>query len=320
MAPLVVALGEAMLRLSPPAHGRLEEARALDVHVAGSELNVAVALASLGVPSRWMSALPDTPLGRRVVFDARAAGVDTTYVQRVEARMGLFFVEFGVEPRATSVWYDREQSAFRAMREVNAAALDGATYAVVSGVTAALGPEGRAITAQFATLALDAGAALCIDVNYRSRLWSGDDAREALAPVIARAQVVVCSRADAAEVFGITGDDPLDVLDQLRNQYASAADAVVLTLGASGAVAVEGDAAPVAQDAYPSGSMDRIGAGDAFVAGLLWGLSQSVPLRDSLARGAALAALKRTVPGDFARFTADEVLEVVADPQRALVR
>ena len=97
MAPLVVALGEAMLRLSPPANGRLEEARTLDIHVAGSELNVAVALASLGLQSRWISALPDTPLGRRALLDVRAAGVDAAYVQQVDARMGLFFVEFGAE-------------------------------------------------------------------------------------------------------------------------------------------------------------------------------------------------------------------------------
>jgi 2-dehydro-3-deoxygluconokinase len=320
MAPRVVTIGEAMLRLSPPGHGRLEEARTFDVHVAGSELNVAVAAAGLGLESRWISALPDTPLGRRVLLDARAAGVDTAYVQQVDARMGLFFIEFGVEPRPTAVWYDREHSAFRAMADFDAAALDGASHAVVSGITPALGPSGRAAAERFAELALAAGAVLCVDVNHRARLWSGEQAREALEPLVACAQVVVCSRGDAESVFGITGDEAVDVLDELRRAQAPGAEVVVLTLGADGAIAAERDATPVVQPAYPSPAVDRIGGGDAFLAGLIWGLSENAPLPESLARGAALAALKRTVAGDLARFTRDEVLAVVADPQKALVR
>jgi 2-dehydro-3-deoxygluconokinase len=316
----VVTLGEAMLRLSPPAGGRLEEVATLDVHVAGAELNVAVALASLGVAASWISALPDSPLGRRVLREARAAGVDTQHVELRDGRMGLFFVEFGLEPRPTSVWYDRERSAFRALGDFDPGALEGARYAVVSGVTAALGAAGRALTERFARLAREAGAKLCLDVNHRRRLWSGEEARSTLAPLLAEAEVVVCSRSDAAEVLGIEGAEPADVIDELMREHAHNAELVVITLGAAGALGAQRGGAPVLQPAYPAALRDRVGGGDAFVAGLLWGLVEDAGLGESLARGAALAALKRTVAGDLARFTRDEVLAVLANPQSALLR
>jgi 2-dehydro-3-deoxygluconokinase len=309
-----------MLRLSPPASGRLEEAGSLDVHVAGAELNVAVALASLGVSAGWISALPDSPLGRRVLRDARAAGVDTQHVQLRDGRMGLFFVEFGLGPRPTSVWYDRERSAFLALGDIDPVALEGARYAVVSGVTPALGARGRALAERFAASAREAGAKLCVDVNHRTRLWSGEEARSALAPLVAQADVVVCSRVDAAEVFGFGGAEPEELVDALMREQAENAELVVLTLGAAGALGLERGGAPVLQPAYPDAARDRVGGGDAFLAGLLWGLLEDTGLSESLARGAALAALKRTVAGDLARFTRDEVLAVLANPQASLLR
>jgi 2-dehydro-3-deoxygluconokinase len=321
VSSLVVTLGEAMLRLSPPDGGRLEQAASLDAHVAGSELNLAVALASLGVPARWLSALPDTPLGRRVASDARAAGVDTGHVEWVEGgRLGLFFVEFGVPPRPTSVLYDRGHSAFGRMAALDDGALDGARFAVVSGVTAALGDTGRALAERFAQLAGEAGAGLCIDVNHRSRLWSADEARAALTPLAERAEVVVCSRADAETVFGITHERPEDALRAFREGVAPHSGVVVVTLGGGGAVAAAGDADPLHQAAYPAAVRDRFGGGDAFMAGLLWGLVEDAPLDDALQRAAALAALKCTVAGDFARFTQAEVRAVICDPATVLLR
>jgi 2-dehydro-3-deoxygluconokinase len=318
--PRVVALGEAMLRLSPPGGGRLDDARSLEVHVAGSELNVAVALSSLGVSTRWISALPDTPLGRRVLADARAAGVDTRYVQLLAGRMGLFFIEFGSEPRPTSVWYDRDGSAFRQLDDIDGLAVDGARYAVVSGVTPALGASGQALTTRFAERAQEAGAGLCVDVNHRSRLWSAEDARAALTPLLERAEVVVCSQADAAEVFDIRAGTRDAVLEELRERHAPQAELVVITMGADGVVASERGRSFAYQPAFDSAVRDRIGGGDAFVAGLLWGLLEEAGVPDSLARGTALAALKQTVAGDLARFTPAEVMEVIANPNKVLVR
>jgi 2-dehydro-3-deoxygluconokinase len=309
-----------MLRLSPPDTGRLDQVTTLDAHVAGSELNVAVALAALGVSTRWISAVPDTPLGRRVTDEVRAAGVDCDHIAVIGGRLGVFFVEFGIPPRPTSVWYDRAGSSFTELEDFDASALDGARMAAVSGVTPALGESSRSLTERFVHAASEVGAGLCVDVNHRSRLWSGDEARAALEPLVAQAEVVVCSRRDAEVVFGITADDADEALLALRADYAPDAAVVVLTLGERGAVGTTGDGELVHQPAFRGAVRDRIGGGDAFTAGLLWGLLDDAGLAAALARGAALAALKRTVAGDLARFTPGEVLAVVADPEAALLR
>ena len=125
-----------MLRLSPSDRGRLQESARLDAHVAGAEANVATALASLGVETAWVSALPENPLGQRVARTLRAAGVDLgRVVWKADARLGLFFIEFGASPRPTTVWYDRAGSAFSAMTTCDPSALAGAGYAVTSGIT-----------------------------------------------------------------------------------------------------------------------------------------------------------------------------------------
>jgi 2-dehydro-3-deoxygluconokinase len=206
------------------------------------------------------------------------------------------------------------------MAALDGGALEGARFAAVSGVTPALGDAGRAQAERFAQLAGEAGAGLCIDVNHRSRLWSADDARAALTPLAERAEVVVCSRADAEAVFGIAHEHPEDALRAFRNDVAPHSGVVVLTLGGGGAVGVAGDGDPVHQAAYPATVRDRFGGGDAFMAGLLWGLVEDAPLDDALQRGAALAALKCTVRGDFARFTQGEVRAVISDPATALLR
>lgn len=317
--PSVVTLGEAMLRLSPPDRGRLADVETLRAHVAGSEANVAVALASLGVPTRWVSALPENPLGRRVQRELAAAGVDLAGVEWApRGRVGLFFVEFGAAPRATSVVYDRAGSAFAAMDVFREDLLDGARFAVVSGVTPALGRQSRALTERFVAAARARGAGLCVDVNYRARLWGPEEARAGLADLLRAAEIVVCSTRDARTVFGCTGD-ATDVLAELQAEWAPDAAHVVVTCGVEGAVSSRAAGGPLRQDAIATEVVDRFGAGDAFVAGLLWGLMRGTP-EFALRAAVALGALKCTVTGDLARFSADELEAVIDHPGTVLVR
>lgn len=311
------ALGEAMLRLSPPDGGRLEEAARLEVHPAGAELNVAVAVASLGMDAAWVSALPDSPLGRRVVREVAGAGVDVSRVRWVEeSRMGLFFVELGPAPRGASVLYDRRDSAF-AQVEPDLSGINGGDWLVVSGVTAALGEaQGAALDAAIAT-ARDAGARVCFDVNYRSRLWPASGAAPRLRALSQLADVVVCSERDARGVFGLDGDAER-VAGALRAECAPGAGVVVLTRGAEGSIGVVAEKA-VRQPAFAATVVDRLGVGDAFVAGLIWGLERGGPA-DALRMASALAALKCTVSGDFARFRPEEVERVIAGVGEAPVR
>src|SRR3954454_6511374 len=164
----VVALGEAMFRLTAPEGDRLRGADTLSVHVAGAECNVAVALARLGVSAAWVSALPESVVGRRVADEVGAAGVDLAGVSWIAgARLGLFFVDAGIPPRPTSVVYDRAGSAFAGLEAFDAARLDGARFAVLSGITPALGAASRVLAERFVAAAAAAGARLCLDVNFR---------------------------------------------------------------------------------------------------------------------------------------------------------
>jgi 2-dehydro-3-deoxygluconokinase len=317
-SPRVVALGESMLRLS--THDRLAHADQLEVHVAGSESNVAVALAQLGWNATWFSTLPSTPPGQRVANELAACGVDVSRVRWVdEGRVGLFFVEFGEAPRSTTVWYDRAGSAAADMapQDLDPQMLDGADYAIVSGITFGIGRGPRGLAERFVAEARARGAKICADVNFRPRMWAERDAAPAIANLIASANVVVCSAHDAARLWSIEGEAE-DVVNLLRDRHAPSADLVVLTVGADGAVASLPDGTLLEQPAYPTTVVDRIGAGDAFMAGLLWGL-ETRGVGEALRAGVVAASLKCTMRGDHLLITAEEFLEHLDRPSRQVL-
>ena len=162
--PDVITFGEAMVRLAPPNFRRLEQARSLDVQVGGAELNTAVALARLGRSTAWVSRLTNNPLGRLIANHAREAGVATDHVAwTTEDRVGLYFLEFGAAPRASSVHYDRKDSAIARIRPGMIdwpAVLGGVRWFHVTGITPALGPGAAEVTRD----ALRAGAC-CLGVG-----------------------------------------------------------------------------------------------------------------------------------------------------------
>src|SRR5205807_8329754 len=172
----VITFGEAMVRLSPPNFRRLEQARSLDVQVGGAELNTAVALARLGHSSAWVSRLTDNALGRLIANHAREAGVDTEHiVWTKEDRVGLYFMEFGAAPRASSVLYDRKNSAIAGIAP---GAVDwnrvfqGAKWFHVTGITPALSSSVAAATREALEAARSAGVSTSLDLNYRVKLWT----------------------------------------------------------------------------------------------------------------------------------------------------
>lgn len=314
----VVTFGEAMLRLTVPEHGRLRDVARFQVDVAGAELNVAVALANLGVATSWISAVPDSPIGRRVESAAADSGVEISSVTRVAGgRLGVFFVEYGVAPRSISVWYDRRDSAFAQVETFDLRPLAGADFAVISGITPGLGERSALATREFLDAAKANAAQICIDVNYRERLWTTAEARQSLGVLLRESDVVVCSARDARRVFGCDGPDE-EVLLQLHRTWCPAARVVALTVGAEGALGwAEG--VSQRQPAFRTEIVDRFGAGDAFTAGLLWGL-MSGDLTRALRAGAALASLKCSVQGDQARFSTRELEAVMDDASSQITR
>ncbi|MFQ5517862.1 MAG: sugar kinase [Acidimicrobiia bacterium] len=301
--------GEAMLRLWVPAGERLEDAAAYRVTVAGAEANVAMAVARAGKRAAWVSRLPDTPLGRRAAREIAGHGVDVSAVRWVaDARMGTYFVELSVPPRPVSVVYDRRGSAAAAItaEDIDWKSLESARVVHLTGITPALSDSARATTIEAAHRAQKAGAVVTFDINYRASLWSIEQARETLLEICAAASVVITTAEDAGDLFGV-GGDAAEVADTVKE--LSAAGAAVVTAGAGGA-AWRGELGSGSLPGHPATTLDRIGSGDAFAAGVVLGLLDD-DLTQGVRLGLAMAAVKLGIHGDQLISYPDEIAALI---------
>ena len=302
-APLIVALGEAMLRLTPPGCSPLAAAPTLGVNVAGAELNLLIAASALGARGRWLTRLPANELGTMIRRHALSYGLEVEAIEEPGGRAGLFFLERGVAPRPSSVLYDRAGSAASHLSTDDFdwdRALAGASAAHVTGITCALGAGPLGAVVSFLQAARRLGVTTSFDVNYRTQLWGADEARVALRSVLAFVDVLFVSPGDLALLAN--RDDETEVLVQaLRREF----DVATMVLRERREVAydqlavsviVVGDAA---SEASASGQVvDELGAGDAaagaFLASFLRGESNAVASQ-YCARAYARAL---TIPGD----------------------
>jgi 2-dehydro-3-deoxygluconokinase len=311
--PDIVTFGEAMIRLTPPGMQRLEQAHAFDVWVAGAELNVAVGLARLGGSAGWVSRLPDNALGRRVVSHARANGVDTAGVAWTErGRLGLFFVEVGQAPRPSATLYDRGDSAFTALDPAAfdwAELLAGARAFHTSGITPALSAACEQATDDALRASRSAGCHTSYDLNFRGRLTTPAAARRCLerfAPVI---DTLIASMGEVEAVLGLAGA-PGDVAARIRD--ALGIPRVVVSTRLDGRDGLQrrhsalADGEILERESPAFRTVDPLGGGDAFSAGFLLGLLDEGPGR-GLEMAGAVAALKQSIPGDFAILVREEV-------------
>jgi 2-dehydro-3-deoxygluconokinase len=316
MATDVVTFGEAMVRLSPPGFRRLEQARSLDLFVGGAELNTAVGLARLGRSTSWVSRLPKNPLGRLIANHAREAGVATDHILWTEGdRAGLYFVEFGAAPRASNVLYDRKDSAIARIRPGMVdwkSALQGGRWFHVTGITPALSPEAAETTREALAAAAAAGLQICVDLNYRAKLWSPDEAGRWMTEFMALCHVLVSTEEDLERVFGIKGKDYEEAAAETARRFPHL-EMVAITLRENPLVwknqwtAIAYRAGKVLRTrSFEIEIVDRLGAGDSFAAGLLHGLLDG-DLQKGLDYGVAASAMKHSIPGDFNWVTAEEV-------------
>ena len=311
----IITFGEAMIRLSPPNFRRLEQAASLDVLVGGAELNTAVGLARLGHKTAWVSRLTNNPLGRLIANRAREAGVNTDHVLWTdEDRVGVYFLEFGAAPRASSVLYDRKGAAIAALRPdmINwAKVFAGGKWFHVTGITPALSQGAAETTREALQAARAAGLRTSIDLNYRIKLWSQADAGCWMTEFMQLSDVLITTEEDSERVFGITGKDYEDVAGQLARRFP--VQVVAITLRDNPLVWKNTWTAI----AYQKGTIfrtrsfeveivDRLGAGDSFAAGLIHGLLEN-DVQKGLDYGVAASALKHSIPGDFAWITPAEV-------------
>ena len=307
-----------MLRLSVRPGDRLEDAPAFEVHVAGSEANVAFAAARVGLRTAWVSALPDNPLGRRVAGTLAGGGVDVSFVQWVKGgRLGFYFVEMAAAPRPISVVYDRAAStmALASADSFDWQAAADAQFMHVSGITLALSDSSREVAMRAMREARTRGAVVSFDVNYREKLWDRQAAAAAAREVAPLVDILICTAEDARDLFG-TNQVPEAAIAKLAADFG--VETVVLTLGADGAIASRGGVT-FKRGGHPVETVDRVGAGDAFVAGLIWGLVDG-SLELGIERGLAMSALKMTLHGDLFRLDAADVAALLARDRREVGR
>ena len=302
-----------MLRLSVRPGERLEDAPAFNAHVAGSEANVAFAAARVGLRAAWVSVLPDNVLGRRVANTLAAGGVDTSLVRWEKAgRLGLYFVELAAPPRPIDVLYDRANStmALATPEMFDWPAVCDTRIMHVSGITLALSDSCRELVRRAVEEGRSRGVMITMDVNYRHRLWSREAAAAAVREIASQVDVMVCTGEDARDLFDArTAEQLQDVLG---------IETVVLTLGVEGAVAVRSGTS-VRRPAPAVTTIDRVGAGDAFMAGFVWGLVDG-SLELGLERGLAMSALKMTLHGDLFRFDRGDVEALLTGGSREVGR
>ena len=317
MARDVLAFGEALLRLQPVDDGRLDESGLLAAYPGGAELNTCYALAGLGVPASFFSVLPEGPLGRRILRHLRGAGVDCSQVRTAPGRLGTYWVEYGRDPRAIEVVYDRRDSTVCRVRreDVPWDALRAARLFFVTGITLALSPETRAMAVEMAEAARAAGVPVATDINYRARLWPASEAAPVLERLARAAEVVITTADDLRTLFGMSGE-PEALAAAARERFGCRT--LALTLGGDGAVCAD-DGARRRCAVFPAHPRDRIGAGDAFSAGFLYAWLGG-RREQALDYGLAMAALKHSVPGDTLATTIDEVESVVARGERGIRR
>jgi 2-dehydro-3-deoxygluconokinase len=311
----VVTFGEIMLRLSPPGFERFFQSPVLSATFGGGEANVAASLAHFGLESTYVTALPKHAIGDAAVRALRAEGVRTDRIVRGGSRVGIYFAETGASQRASNVVYDRAHSSISDMSPdaVNwPGVLDGADWFHVTGITPALGEN--------------VGARVSVDLNYRKKLWTEAQAQAVMGPMMREVDVVIANEEDLQSVLGVHVPGTDVTSGQLNLEgFRFAAELVTrkfgppmiaITLRESVSASDNGWSAVLwdstagtmeRSQRYDVRIVDRIGGGDSFAAGLIFGLVTGRGSTAALRFAVAASALKQTIPGDFNRVTVEEV-------------
>jgi 2-dehydro-3-deoxygluconokinase len=329
-----LSFGEIMLRLKSPGRERLFQSPVLEATFGGGEANVAVSLANFGLASGFVSALPDNDIGDAAIRELRGYGVDTRHIRRSGQRMGIYFLETGANQRGSMVVYDRVGSA---MAEAQVgdfdwpAIFEGARWLHITGITPALSASAAALSLESVQAAKAAGLTVSCDFNYRAKLWKyGKSAPEIMQELVRHVDIGIANEEDCQKALGIEAEvdvasgelDPAryeHLTDKVMTRYAGLA-VMAVTLRESRSADANGWSACLR---YRGGFLrsrryeitdivDRVGAGDSFAAGLIYGLNAYPDRQQALEFAVAASCLKHSVPGDFNRVTVAEVEKLLA--------
>lgn len=324
----VITFGEIMGRLSPAGYGRITQAQSLNITYGGGEANVAGGLAHIGIPAEHVTCFPNNELGKAAAGYYRQVGVDMSHTVYQEGRLGLYFVEFGAAMRPSKVTYDRADSAFANLNPADfnwKEIFTGAGWFHWTGITPAISEA--AATALRAALkeAKAQGLTISADVNYRKNLWQyGKSVKEVMPDLIAQCDIIVCGKGDAEDILDIvpTGSQKSgwhDICIQIKERFPNIKKIINTKRGQISAsqnnlsaTSFDGKKVLKSETVEISQIVDRIGGGDAFMAGYIYGNLVLGDEAKSLAFGVAASALKHTIEGDINLSTIDEIQTVMA--------
>jgi len=328
--PLIATFGEVMLRLAPPALERLLQSPQLVATFGGGEANVAVALAQFSVPSRFITVLPEAnPIADGLVGELRRFGVETAHIVRAPGRMGIYFLEPGANQRPSKVFYDREYSALAVAQPGILdwkSALKDATWFHTTGITPAISASAAEVTLEGLRAARAMGIQTSCDLNYRKNLWKwGKPASEVMPELLKLVDVCIANEEDCQKAINIHVDIEVESGNLEREKYSELAERVLATFSNLKMLAITlresksashngwsaclhtGKEFLLSRNYEITHIVDRVGAGDSFAAGLIYGFTQLTDTAEALEFAVAASCLKHSLPGDFNRFSSEEV-------------
>lgn len=333
----IVTFGEIMLRLTPPGQLRFSQANSFDVIYGGGESNVAVSLANYGLPVEFVTRLPKNDLGECALMEMRKRGVGMNHIARGGERLGIYFLEIGAVSRGSKVVYDRAHSA---MSTIEAGMIDweevfkDADWFHWTGITPALSQGAADACLEAIKVANKLGVMVSTDLNYRKKLWNyGKEPGEIMPALVEGCDVILGNEEDAEKHFGlhpenvdvtqggsVEGKAYLSVLKQLMDRFPRAKKVITTLRGSISAshntwsgVMYDGETLYEAPTYQITHIVDRVGGGDSFMAGLIYGLL-TYPNDNQKALDFAVAAscLKHTIYGDANLSTVDEVEKLMS--------
>jgi 2-dehydro-3-deoxygluconokinase len=323
----IVTFGEIMLRLAPIGYERFVQANSFGVVYGGGEANVAVSLANYGKDAYFVTKLPKHDIGQAALNELRRYGVNTEYIVRGGDRLGIYFCEKGASQRPSKVIYDRAHSAIAEAKREDFdwdKIMKDAQWFHFTGITPALGDNVADITMDAVLAAKKAGATVSVDINYRKKLWSTEKAGKVMGKLIKHCDVVIGNEEDAEKVFGIKakGTDVSsgklndsgykEVASELISRFNLKCAAITLreSLSASdnnwSAMLYDGSNFYKSKK-YKVHIVDRVGGGDSFGAGLIYGMTSGLGMQDALEFATAASCLKHSIEGDANHVSVDEV-------------
>lgn len=328
----VVTFGEIMVRLGAPDYLKLIQTDRFDISYAGAEANVAVSLANYGLETDYITCLPDNPIAERCIMDLRGHKVGVDHIQRSGKRMGILYLETGSNARPSKVYYDREDSAIACVEAGSIdwkTILEDATWFHWTGITPALSENAAAECLKAIKAANELGVTVSCDINYRGNLWRyGKTAAEVMPEMVAGSDIILGNEEDCEKVFGIKPKDFdveksngtvdqssfLSVCQQMMQRFPRCKKMVVTLRGAInanhntwGGVLYDGEHLLESKRYDITDIVDRVGGGDSFMGGLIYGLLHYDNEKDALEFATAASCLKHTLKGDFNWVTAQEV-------------